>query len=100
MEQTKGTVTRDQVKHAAKLARLELTDEELALYTDQLDAILGYVAQLSALDLGDVAGTAHAVDLSCPQRTDEVRTSVEREQILGQAADRDEEYFVVPPIIE
>lgn len=93
------TITRDHVRHVAELSRLELSAEELETFTEQLDAILGHVAQLEQLDLDGVEGTAHAVELTCPWRDDEERPSLERERVLAPAPERDEEHFVVPRVI-
>lgn len=95
-----NAISLELVRHVAELARLDLADEELATYTSQLDAIVGYVAQLDRLDLDAVEGTAHAVDLTCPWREDEVQPSIGREQVLEPAPDQDGEHFVVPRIIE
>jgi aspartyl-tRNA(Asn)/glutamyl-tRNA(Gln) amidotransferase subunit C len=101
MEREKGiTLTRDHVRHVAELARLDLSEEEIATYTTQLDAILGYVAQLEQLEVAEVPGTAHAVDLTCPWREDEGQPSMDRRSILGQAPEEDGEHFVVPRALE
>lgn len=95
-------ITPELMRHVAELSRLELSDDELATFTRQLDAVLAHVAQLEQLDLDGeaVEGTAHAVDLTCPWRTDEPAPSLPRERVLAPAPERDEACFVVPRIIE
>ena len=102
MDDPTRLVTCEQVRHVAKLARLELSDEELALYTDQLDAVLSYVAQLAELPVQPVGGTAHAppVDVACPLRDDDLERRAEDGRILSQAPDGDDGCFVVPRIID
>lgn len=93
-------ITLEQVRHVAELARLELTDDELATFTGQLDTILAYVAQLDELSTADVEATSHVVPIPCPRREDAEQPSVERAAILGQAPQQDGEHFVVPKIID
>jgi aspartyl-tRNA(Asn)/glutamyl-tRNA(Gln) amidotransferase subunit C len=95
----RATLTRDHVRRVAELARLELSEEELTTYTTQLRRVLDHVARLEALDVTGVASTAHAVDLLCPLREDEVRPSTDREAILGQASEHDGTCFVVPRVL-
>lgn len=89
------------IHQVARLARLALNDEEAERYAAQLDAILGYVAQLDELAevLADVEPTSHAVPLSTPFRDDAVTTQLSREQALANAPDHDDEAFVVPQVV-
>lgn len=91
---------RKDVEHVAKLARLELSEEELALYTKQLGDILGYVEQLDEVDVAGVeplAGGAHGDNVF---RKDEVKPSLDREKALGGAPDSDGWHFRVPKVID
>ena len=90
---------REGARKIARLARLELTEEELARFAGQLDAILRYVAQLEELDLDGVEGTSHALALDCPTREDELRPSSPRETLLSRAPAQDGEHFLVPRMI-
>ena len=90
-------ITRDEVLHVARLARLELTDEEAERFTEQLSAILEAVAKVSVLDLSDVEPTAHPLDLVNVWGEDEPRPSLPVEEALANAPDRHEGFFKVPP---
>jgi aspartyl-tRNA(Asn)/glutamyl-tRNA(Gln) amidotransferase subunit C len=93
-------ITREDVRHVAALARLELsTDEEERLVTE-LEAILGYVETLDELDTEGVPPTAHALDVAAAFRDDEVRNAPQVESLLTNAPDRSQGFFRVPKIIE
>jgi aspartyl-tRNA(Asn)/glutamyl-tRNA(Gln) amidotransferase subunit C len=86
-------ISRDEVLHVARLARLELTDDEVEKFTEQLSA----VAKVSELDLSDVEPTAHPLDLVNVWADDEPRPSLPVEQALANAPDREDGFFKVPP---
>jgi aspartyl-tRNA(Asn)/glutamyl-tRNA(Gln) amidotransferase subunit C len=90
-------ISRDEVLHVARLARLELTDEEVDRFTEQLSAILEAVAKVSELDLSDVDPTAHPLDLVNVWADDEPRASIPVEDALANAPDREAGFFKVPP---
>ena len=90
-------ITRDEVLHAARLARLALTEEEIARFQEQLSAILEAVGKVDELDLSDVEPTAHPLDLSNVWAADEPRPSLDVEEALANAPDREGGYFRVPP---
>lgn len=93
-------ITRDEVEHVAKLARLAITEEEKERYTQQLSNILTYIEKLKELDTSKVEPTSHVLPMKNIFREDEVRPSLPREEILKNAPDRTEEFFSVPKIIE
>jgi len=93
-------IDRATVEHVAKLARLELTPEELDLYGKQLGAILDYVAQLAALDVAGVEPLARAAEASNVFREDAPRPSLGRPEVLANAPERTDEFFVVPRVVE
>ncbi len=93
-------ITRDEVLHVARLARLELSDTEIERMREQLDAILTYIDRLKALDVTGVEPTSHAVPLVNVMRDDEVVPSFPRDEMLRNAPDRVGEFFRVPRIIE
>jgi aspartyl-tRNA(Asn)/glutamyl-tRNA(Gln) amidotransferase subunit C len=93
-------ITRGEVEHVARLARLELSEAEKDQMTAQLDAILGYIDTLSALDTSAVEPTSTVIPMTSVMRDDVVRPSLDREAALGNAPDRADEYFRVPRIIE
>jgi aspartyl-tRNA(Asn)/glutamyl-tRNA(Gln) amidotransferase subunit C len=90
-------ISRDEVVHVARLARLELTDEELDRFAGQLDAILEAVGKVSELDLSEVEPTLHPLALSNVWAEDEPRPSLEVEEALTNAPDREDDAFRVPP---
>jgi aspartyl-tRNA(Asn)/glutamyl-tRNA(Gln) amidotransferase subunit C len=93
-------ITRTEVEHVARLARLELGDGEKEPMTAQLGAILGYMETLNALDTADVEPTTTVIPMVSVMRDDEVRTSLDREDALANAPEREGAYFRVPRIIE
>jgi len=93
-------ISRSEVEHVAKLARLALADEELDALTGEMDAILDYVEQLNELDTDDIVPTAHAVPVENAFRDDEVKASFTTEQALSNAPDSEQSAFRVPQVIE
>jgi aspartyl-tRNA(Asn)/glutamyl-tRNA(Gln) amidotransferase subunit C len=91
-------ITREQVVHVAKLARLELSDEELERMREQLSAILEAVGKVSELDLEGVEPTAHPLDLVNVFAEDEPRPSLPREEALANAPDPEDGFFGVPAV--
>jgi len=92
-------ITRKEVEHVAGLAKLNLSEEELARMTDQLDTILSYVAKLDELDTEGVAPTTHAFSIHNAFREDKVQESLPREEALANGPKENGEAFVVPRII-
>ena len=92
-------ISRDDVLHVAKLARLDLTEAELELFTPQLAAVLEHAADVEALDVADVPPTAHPYPLRNVFRADELRPGVDREAVLAMAPDVEDGRFKVPPIL-
>jgi len=88
------------VRHIAKLARLKLTDEEAALYRKDLNSILDYVETLRALNTESVEPMSHVLPLNNVWRDDKPGKSGSRESILGNAPEREKDFFKVPKIIE
>ncbi|QQE79967.1 Asp-tRNA(Asn)/Glu-tRNA(Gln) amidotransferase subunit GatC [Alicyclobacillus sp. SO9] len=93
-------ITEETVKHVAKLARLELSDEEAHVFTPQLSKILDYAEQLQQLDLADVEATSHPFAQYNVLRKDEPRPSAQRDIMLACAADEDGEHVRVPAVLE
>lgn len=88
------------VEYVAGLARLNLTEEEKALFQPQLEKIVGWVEKISEVDVAGVEPTMHGRRLANVLRDDEVRPSLPREEALANApASRDGE-FVLPKIVE
>ena len=89
-------LSRDQVLHVARLARLELTDDEVERYAGELSKVLDYIEKIEELDLTDVEPTSHVVDVENALRADEPRPSWPRDAVLDAAPDPSDGGFRVP----
>jgi len=92
-------ISASDVAHVARLARLELTDDELARFTDQLGAVLEHARDVEALDLAGVPPTAHPLPLANVLRDDVLVPCLDRDEVLGQAPEVESERFRVPRIL-
>jgi len=92
-------ITRDEVVHVARLARLDLSDDEVATFTDQLAKVLEHAADVEALDCADVPPTAHPYPLVNVLRPDEERPSLDRDEVLAAAPVVEDGRFRVPPVL-
>jgi aspartyl-tRNA(Asn)/glutamyl-tRNA(Gln) amidotransferase subunit C len=90
----------EEVKHIATLARLELSDDELARYRQQLSAILDHVAKLQELDTADIAPTASTLSGQSPMRPDTARPSLPTKDLLANAPQTEQDQFKMPPVFE
>jgi aspartyl-tRNA(Asn)/glutamyl-tRNA(Gln) amidotransferase subunit C len=90
-------ITRADVLHVAALARLDLTEDEIARLEVQLNDILEAVGKVSELDLSDVPPTSHPLDVVNALRPDEPRSSLPLEDVFANAPERDGDHFRVPP---
>ncbi len=91
-------ISRDEVLHVARLARLALTDDEIERLTEELDKILDAVGIVAELDLADVPPTSHPLDLVNVWAEDEARPSLAREDALANAPDPADGAFRVPAV--
>jgi len=88
---------RDQVLHVARLARLELTEEEVERMSQELSKVLDHIEKIAELgDLADVEPTSHVISIENALREDEPRPSMARDVALAEAPDADERGFRVP----
>jgi len=87
------------VAHVAQLARLHLSEDELALYTGQLAAVLDHAADVEALELDDVPPTHHPLPVVNVLRDDEPRPGLDRDEVLAMAPDAEGGRFRVPRIL-
>jgi aspartyl-tRNA(Asn)/glutamyl-tRNA(Gln) amidotransferase subunit C len=92
-------ISRDDVAHVAILARLRLSEGELDHFTEQLAAVLDHARDVEGLDVGDVPPTAHPFELTNVLRPDEVRPTVDRDEVLSQAPAAESGQFRVPPVL-
>ncbi|MCE5171908.1 Asp-tRNA(Asn)/Glu-tRNA(Gln) amidotransferase subunit GatC [Paenibacillus profundus] len=88
------------VEHVAKLARLNLSDEEKERYTEQLNAILKYAEKLNELNTDDVSPTTHVLPIRNVMREDEVRPSLPIEKVMANAPEEEDGQFKVPAVLE
>ncbi len=94
-------LTAEEVRHIARLARLELTAEQQELYREQLSAILDYVARLRELDTTDVPPTAGGGLLrEMPLRPDQSRPGLTTQTLLANAPETEDDQFKIPPVFE
>ena len=97
LRRTRMAIAREDVLHVAALARLELTEDEIARLEVQLNDILAAVGKVSELDLSDVPPTSHPLAVVNVFRPDEPRLSLPFEDVFANASERDGNYFRVPP---
>ena len=93
-------ITVDTVRHVAKLARLQLSEQEERLYTEQMGKIIEYFDELAAVDTAGIEPMSHALPVSNVMREDEVETSLPCELLLKNAPSTEDEFFRVPRIGE
>ena len=89
-------IDREQVLHVARLARLQLTDDEVERMAGELSSILGHIERISELDLDGVEPTTHVVEVANALRADEPRPSLPREVALANAPEVVDDGFGVP----
>jgi aspartyl-tRNA(Asn)/glutamyl-tRNA(Gln) amidotransferase subunit C len=89
-------ISRDEVLHVARLARLELAPEDVQPMADELSSILDHIESMASLDLDGVEPTSHVVPVDAPLREDVAEPPLDREVALSQAPKRTETGFLVP----
>jgi aspartyl-tRNA(Asn)/glutamyl-tRNA(Gln) amidotransferase subunit C len=89
-------IDRAEVLHVARLARLQLSDDEIEPMARELSAVLDHVARIGELDLDDVPPTTHVAEVTGRLRADEPRESLPRETVLAQAPAVSGDGFLVP----
>ncbi len=93
-------ISKQEVEHVAKLARLELTEQEKEKLTDQLSNILTYVEKLNELDTKGIEPTSHVLDIRNVMRDDVSRPSLPQDRALANAPEKAAGHYKVPKIIE
>lgn len=94
------SLSQQEVEHIARLARLELTEEQKTRYRKQLEAILDHVAKLQELDTKDILPTASVSVGQMPLREDKPRPGLTKDSLLRNAPKQDEGQFQIPPVFE
>ena len=92
-------ISKDEVSHIARLARLELSEEEVEKFSNQLSQILDHAAIVTSVDTDGVEPLTHAVDRRNVYREDEVEKGLDREDALANAPSRENGAFRIPPIV-
>lgn len=93
-------IDRATVIHIAELARLELTEEEIDLYAEQLSQVLSYAAELQALDTDAIPPTASVLPLRNVMRPDQARPGLSRDEALANAARIADDQFAVDAVLD
>jgi aspartyl-tRNA(Asn)/glutamyl-tRNA(Gln) amidotransferase subunit C len=92
------SLTPEEVRHIAQLARLKLSPQEEARFREQLSAILDHAARLSQVDTSAIPATASVLPLNAPLRADEARPAQPVSAILSNAPETQEDMFRIPPV--
>ena len=100
MPEAEAGITRDEVAHLARLARLAVSEQELDTFAGQLDVILGAVARVQEVATPDVPPTSHAVPLTNVLRPDVVTPCLDRDAVLTAAPAAEDGRFRVPRILD
>jgi aspartyl-tRNA(Asn)/glutamyl-tRNA(Gln) amidotransferase subunit C len=93
-------LTLEEVTHIAELARLQLSEEELGRYAEQLSAILEYAARLQAIDTSGISPTDRVISAENVLRKDESHPGLSQGELLENAPETEKGQFKVPPILE
>ena len=93
-------ITDELVDYIAELSRLEIEPEERHPIAQELDIIIEYMDRMGELDTSDIEAMSHVLQIKNVFRKDEVKPSTDRELLLNQAPERDDESFVVPKTVE
>ncbi len=94
------SLTPEEVRHIAGLARVGLSDDEVLRFQNQLSQILDYFARLQEVDTEDVPPTAQMLAMHTVMREDEPQPSIDKEEVLANAPQREDDHFRVRAILE
>lgn len=94
------SVTNDQVRHIAKLARIAMSDDEIEAMVPEINAILGWVEQLAEVDTSGIEPLTAVIDNRLRLRSDEVTEGDRRDDILRNAPEAEHGFFAVPKVID
>ncbi len=92
-------VTIKDVEYIAKLARLEYSDDEKKIFTEQFNTILAYIDKLNELNTDEIEPLSHVIELSNVMREDEVKPSLPVDEVLKNAPSKTDSFFKVPKVI-
>jgi aspartyl-tRNA(Asn)/glutamyl-tRNA(Gln) amidotransferase subunit C len=91
-------LSKEEVQHIAKLARLGLAQEEVAKYQKELSAVLDYIEKLKEVDVSGVSPESHAVKMENVERADEIKKKTDPEKLLGLAPDKKDGFLKVKSV--
>ncbi len=94
------SIDKNQVKKVAKLSRISLEDSKLESLSKDLDSILNFVEQLNKLDTKKIEPLTSIVDKTLEPRNDKINDGKIKDQILKNSPDKNEEFFIVPKVVE
>jgi aspartyl-tRNA(Asn)/glutamyl-tRNA(Gln) amidotransferase subunit C len=92
-------ITKEEVMHAAELARLDVDEKSIDMFADQIGKILEYIETLNRVDTRDVIPTSHAISLTNAFREDIEKEHMERDKALANAPEKEDGHFIVPKVI-
>jgi len=93
------SIDKEEVEHIALLARIQLSEDEVNSYTEQLSSMLGWVEKLKQLDVSEVEPAVHVFPIANVFREDKVATSLTVEKALANAPEAKDSFFRVPKIV-
>jgi aspartyl-tRNA(Asn)/glutamyl-tRNA(Gln) amidotransferase subunit C len=93
-------ISKEDVKKVAELARLEFNEAQTEKFTEQMGNILEYIEKLNELNTDNVEPTSHVLDISTPLREDKVQKILTIDEVLQNAPESEDDFFVVPQVIE
>ncbi len=99
MSQPQEKISEKEVRHVADLARLDMDDESIGIFSGQISNILQYVDMLNQVDTENIPPTSHAISLTNAFREDEVHLHLNRDLGLLNAPEKEDGYFIVPKVI-
>ncbi len=92
-------ISREEVRHVADLSRLDMDDESIRVFSDQIGEILQYINTLQAVDTENVKPTFHAISLTNAFREDEVKEHLDADSAVSNAPESEDNVFLVPKVI-
>ncbi len=92
-------ITKEEIAHVAKLARLQMDEESVELFTKQVGDILAYIEKLNRLNTEGIPPASHAISITNAFREDEMRPSISAEAALSNAPQTEDDMFVVPKVL-
>lgn len=99
MDQNQDKISRDEIRHVADLARLDMDDTNIALFSHQIDNILKYIDMLNSVNTDNTVPTSHAIPLINAFREDMVQEHMDRDLGLSNAPEKENGNFIVPRVI-